>query len=232
MKNNYVLIDYENVHVKSLSLVKGTDFRVFVFVGKNNNKLDFELANDIQKLGERAEYIKLESSGPNALDFHIAFYLGKLVTSDPAGGFHVVSKDRGYDTLIHRLNSQGVEAKRSPTIEELPCFSVAKATATVTPARPVRTIQVEVRKKPKAEVKSVNSAELDARVALVVENLRVRTKARPAKMKSLVNTINNLIGKDRPVKEAEAVRDELLARKYVVEDGLKVTYKLPKANKA
>ena len=69
-----------------------------------------------------------------------------------------------------------------------------------------------------------------AHVALVVENLRVRTKARPAKMKSLVNTINNLIGKDRPVKEAEAVRDELLARKYVVEDGLKVTYKLPKAN--
>ena len=46
-------------------------------------------------------------------------------------------------------------------------------------------------------------------------------------MKSLVNTINNLIGKDRPVTEAEAVRDVLVARKYVVEDGLKVTYKLP-----
>ena len=231
MKTNYVLIDFENVQVKSLALLKDEGFRVLVFVGKNNNKLQFELVNDIQRFGERAEYVKLESSGPNALDFHIAFYLGKLVTGDPAGIFHVISKDRGYDTLIHRLLSQGVEAVRSPSIEEMPCFSGANAKANVAPDPPVQTAMVEARKKPKAETMEVKSATLDADVMLVVENLIARTKARPVKMKTLVNTINNLIGKDRPVADAEAVRVVLVARKYVVEDGLKVTYKLPKLKK-
>ncbi len=232
MNIQYVLVDYENVPVKALAPLHGMEFRVFVFVGKNNSKLPFELVNDIQKLGERAEYVKLESSGPNALDFHIAFYLGKLVTTDPTGVFNVISKDRGYDTLIQRLNSQGVQAVRAKTIEEMPCFAKAPPKTAVAPTSQVRTVQVEVRKKRTTVSKAVNSAELDARVALVVENFRARTKARPVKMKSLVNTINNLIGKDRSVKEAEAVRDVLLALKYVVEDGLKVTYKLPKAKKA
>lgn len=232
MKTKYVLIDYENVQVKSLALLKGDEFKIFVFVGKNNNKLHFELVNDIQKFGDRGEYVKLESSGPNALDFHIAFYLGKLVTTDPSGVFHVISKDRGFDTLIHRLNTQGVEAARAPTIEEMPCFAAVTSKATAAPVTPVQTVRAAEPKKPpvvrKVASKVVKSAELDARVALVVENLIARTKARPVKMKSLVNTINNLIGKDRPVTEAEAVRDVLVTRKYVVEDGLKVTYKLPK----
>ena len=234
MITNYVLIDFENVQVKSLALLKGKEFKVFVFVGKTNNKLPFGLVNDIQKFGDRGEYVKLESSGPNALDFHIAFYLGKLVTNDATGVFHVISKDRGFDTLIHRLNTQGVEATRVPTIEEMPCFAAITLNATAAPATPVQTVQAAKPKKSpvvrKVASKVVKSAELDASVTLVIENLIARTKARPVKMKSLVNTINNLIGKDRPVAEAEAVRDVLVARKYVVEDGLKVTYKLPKTD--
>ena len=114
----------------------------------------------------------------------------------------------------------------------MPCFAAITSKATAAPATPVQTVQAAKPKKSpvvrKVASKVVISAELDERVTLVIENLIARTKARPVKMKSLVNTINNLIGKDRPVAEAEAVRDVLVARKYVVEDGLKVTYKLPK----
>ena len=72
MKTNYVLVDYENIQVKSLTLLKDECFRVRVFLGPNNTKLPIELVLAMQDLGERAEYIVLETSGRNALDFHIA----------------------------------------------------------------------------------------------------------------------------------------------------------------
>ncbi len=42
MKTNYVLIDYENVQVQSLALLKGGEFQVRVFLGPNNTKLPVE----------------------------------------------------------------------------------------------------------------------------------------------------------------------------------------------
>uniref|UniRef100_UPI0040562E4A PIN domain-containing protein n=1 Tax=Candidatus Electronema sp. TaxID=2698783 RepID=UPI0040562E4A len=83
MKSNYVLIDYENVQVQSLALLKGGEFQVRVFLGPNNTKLPVELVTAMQGLGSRAEYIVLETSGSNALDFHIAYYLGALAAADP-----------------------------------------------------------------------------------------------------------------------------------------------------
>ena len=92
MNLHYVLVDYENVPVKSLALLQGEQFRVCVFLGKNNTRLDTELVMAMQKLGDRAQYVKLTTTGPNALDFHIAYYLGKLVSADATGHFHVISK--------------------------------------------------------------------------------------------------------------------------------------------
>ena len=43
MSTNYVLIDYENVQVKSLGLLKGEHIRVPVFLGPKNLKLHREL---------------------------------------------------------------------------------------------------------------------------------------------------------------------------------------------
>jgi hypothetical protein len=63
LKLNYVLIDYENVQVKSLALLKGEQFRVRVFLGPNNKKLPVELVLAMQELGDRAEYIVLETPG-------------------------------------------------------------------------------------------------------------------------------------------------------------------------
>lgn len=36
MRTNYVLIDFENVHVKSLDLLQGEHFRVVVILGPKN----------------------------------------------------------------------------------------------------------------------------------------------------------------------------------------------------
>ena len=46
MTTNHVLIDYENVQVKSLELLRVEHFRIYVFLGPSNMKLhkDLELA--------------------------------------------------------------------------------------------------------------------------------------------------------------------------------------------
>ena len=83
MRTNYVLIDYENVQPNSLAGLDAEHFRVLVFVGANQNKLTFEIAAAIQKLGPRAEYVRIAGNGANALDFHIAFHIGQLAAQDP-----------------------------------------------------------------------------------------------------------------------------------------------------
>ena len=123
MRTHYVLIDYENVQVKSLALLKGEHFRVQVFLGGKNSKLPSELVLAIHKLGDRGTYIPIETAGKNALDFHIAYYLGILAAADPTGLYHIISKDTGFDPLLQHLKAKGVACGRSVSIEAMPCFS-------------------------------------------------------------------------------------------------------------
>ena len=44
-----------------------------VFVGANQRRVPFDMASAIQRMGDKAEYIKISGNGPNALDFHIAY---------------------------------------------------------------------------------------------------------------------------------------------------------------
>ena len=227
---HYVLIDYENVQVKSLALLRGEQFRVRVFLGKSNTKIHSELAIAIQRLGDRAEYITLESSGANALDFHIAYYLGVLATADPTAHFHVISKDKGFDPLIQHLKTRAVHAARATSIEAMSGIESI--------ARP--TVRDELPRSPAKKSKSVARVKTTAKPAIgkiafaqeeqikaVIENLKNRRSARPTKMATLLNTIHAKIGKERPLTEAEAVRDELVTRKHVLVSGLKVSYSLP-----
>ena len=109
MKKHYILIDYENVQTKSLAVLQGAPnqaFRIMVFVGANQSKIPIDLVSSMQGFGDKAEYIQITGSGRNALDFHIAYYLGALTERDPAGIFHVISKDTGYDQLIRHLKGK------------------------------------------------------------------------------------------------------------------------------
>jgi hypothetical protein len=51
----------------------------------------------MQALGAKAQYVKISGNGSNALDFHIAFYIGHLGAVDPTAYFHIISKDAGFD---------------------------------------------------------------------------------------------------------------------------------------
>lgn len=108
VKINYIFIDYENVQPTSFSLPPDYPFKIILFVGANQTKISIELATSRQELCSNAEYVKIEGNGKNALDFHIAFYLGRLFEKDPNGYFHIISKDSGFDILIKHLRERKV----------------------------------------------------------------------------------------------------------------------------
>lgn len=97
---NDLLIDFENVQPETIALLDGLEFTILLFIGAHQSKIPIVLATQLQQLGERARYIRMEGNGPNALDFHIAFMLGELARADPEGYFHIISKDTGFDPLI------------------------------------------------------------------------------------------------------------------------------------
>ena len=116
MPLTYVFIDYENVQPASIATLDREDIRVYIFVGVNQTKLSFDIAATVQKMGARAEYVKCSGTGNNALDFHIAYYIGYLSAKDPAGQFVIVSKDTGFDPLIAHLAGRGVLVTRTKDI--------------------------------------------------------------------------------------------------------------------
>ncbi|WP_417909213.1 PIN domain-containing protein [Candidatus Electronema sp. PJ] len=214
VKTNYVLIDYENVQVQSLALLKGEQFSVRVFLGPKNTKLPVELVVAMQELGCRAEYIVLETPGSNALDFHIAYYLGALAAADPAGFFHIISKDTGFDPLIRHLRGRKIFVARSVSIEEMPCFKVAASVATPPPQ--------ESKAIPKAAPASTEEL-----LKLAVAGLIKYKENKPGKVETLRSTINAMCGKDLSATKIDEVYNALLQRGYVKINGTKVSYALP-----
>lgn len=222
MKTNYVLIDYENVQVKSIYLLKDECFHVRIFLGPKNPKLPVDLVVAMQKLGDRADYIVLETSGSNALDFHIAYYLGILSEKDPLGFFHIISKDTGFDPLIQHLKSRKILSSRSPSIEDMPCFNQVTTNTNIFSS----TNEILSDTKPIiSTVKTINS--VDDMIKAAVNDLMKRKSARPQTPRTLKNTIHATCGKELPVSSINAVYESLIKKGYVKVNGEKLTYALP-----
>jgi hypothetical protein len=125
LRTNVVLIDFESVQPDSLDALQQDHYRVVIFVGATQARLPFEIVSAVQRMGDRAEYVKISGAGPNALDFHIAFYIGQMAAQDPTAFFHIISKDTGFDPLIRHLKSRHIFAVRSGSIEEMPHVKVS-----------------------------------------------------------------------------------------------------------
>ena len=146
MRTNVVLIDFESVQPTVLERLLDDHYRVVVFVGATQAKLPFEIVSAIQRMGERAEYVKITGSGPNALDFHIAFYIGQISAQDPTAFFHVISKDTGFDPLIKHLKAHHIFAARSASVEDMPLIKISPRQAASERAR----VFIESLRQPKA----------------------------------------------------------------------------------
>jgi diadenosine tetraphosphate (Ap4A) HIT family hydrolase len=194
---NYVLIDFENVQPKNLELLTKHPFKVFVFVGASQAKVPFDLADSMQFLGNDAKYVKISGNGQNALDFHIAYYVGELAGKDPNAHFHIISKDKGFDPLIQHLKDRKVSILREKDLGEIPLLRVPTTTS------------------------------MNEKIAAIVKNLGGRGQSRPRKVRTLENTINTLFTKKLDKNELTAIVKELQKRKLIVVNQSNVSYKLP-----
>lgn len=197
MRTNYVLIDYESVQPTSLAVVDHEHFKTLVFIGAQQNKVPTEFAEALQRMGHRAEYVRISGNGPNALDFHIAFYIGQLAAADPKAYFHVISKDTGFDPLMQHLKARKILAARVKSIDEIPL------------------------------VKTNGATTREAKLKCIVARLQQMKTARPRTVKTLGSTISVLFQKQLAEKEVEALIKGLQKQAVIAVEGTKVSYSLP-----
>lgn len=256
MTLTYILVDFENVQpqVADLGLLRGDDFRVRIFHGVHQNKFDVSMYKALQPLGDKMELVQSDRQGPDVLDFHISFYLGRLLqehlnqkaAAAQSARFFVISKDRGFDSLIVHIRSLGFEAHRvatiraalgTPAVPAPPSATTAApkkvAAKKTSPARKVTAVKSAV--KAGAAAKAAGGAPAKKKVEsakqIVLASLQRMGKKLPGKRKGLEHHIESHLGRKVDLDAvralvAEMERDGMLG---IVDN--KVQYTLPKTGK-
>lgn len=146
MELTYILVDFENVQPQDLGLLDGQQYRVKVFHGSHQNKLDMAIVKALQPLGGHVEYVQSEAPGKNALDFHVAFCMGRLLQAHQSTGmparFAVISRDGGFDPLLRHVRSLGYAAQQAGSIREVLDFAGDECTRSPAPMESRSTLPV------------------------------------------------------------------------------------------
>ncbi len=186
-------VDYENIgSLDSIDL--GKYDRLFVFLGPKNRKLKF---GEISTVGFCSlELISLNTMGPNNLDFHLAFHLGRFhELADEQTVFHIISNDSGFNGLVNHINGLGRKCKKVAT-----------------------TSKVE---KPKQGVSLSPCAEL-----VVNRLAPMDGRKRPRKKTKLINWIKSQCAQMLNGSDPSVFYEELKKAKLVNEHGSDITYNI------
>jgi hypothetical protein len=147
-------------------------------------------------LQNKVQIVEMSGSGINALDFHIAYYLGELVARAPDAQFHVISKDKGFDPLLKHLKGKGIQVRRETDLAEIPALRIKGTTSD------------------------------DEKIRAIVSNLAARGQSRPRKVTTLQNTINTLFTKKLGQQELEKLVTTLQERRFITINETSVSYNL------
>lgn len=129
MIKKLLLVDLENKHKVDLSPLDQS-YRAIIFVGANQNPPKASKKPATAHRFSRVDFLKISGSGKNALDFHIAFELGRTFETEPSTHCFVLSGDKGFDPLLNHLKSNGMPCRRIESIEELFPFDGLSVVAT------------------------------------------------------------------------------------------------------
>jgi hypothetical protein len=180
---NHVFVDFENVHQIDASVIGSKAVSFTLILGAKQTKLDAGLVEKLMEHAASVQLIRLKSSGKNALDFALAYYVGRAVSANPAAFIHIVSRDTGFDPLVEHLRSRHIHAHRHDSFSTL-TFSGSPKAATVAP--------------------KAGTAGEEGPLTRVLERLRKNLTNRPKKKKTLVSHLKSMLGKDAT--EAEAAK--------------------------
>lgn len=191
----YYLIDFENVQPKALDRLKPGEARIKVFLGQQQTKLMLDLVQTLQPFGADAEYVSITGSGPDAVDFHIAYYAGRIAVQEPGAALRIISKDKGFDPLVRHLNAGGIACQRLPEIPgagskavQAPRPPAAKAAETAAVKKTAAKRVVVTVDPPSPTAPPAPAVSTASRVKVVLGNLAKSTK--PAKVAGLRASIN------------------------------------------
>ncbi|MFM8476255.1 MAG: PIN domain-containing protein, partial [Planctomycetaceae bacterium] len=157
------------------------------------------------------------SGGPNALDFHIACYIGRLSVTEPESDFVIMSGDTGFDSLITHLQSLQVRVRRwnggpakkavSQKAAQRPADSPAKASTPPlqTGKTPAQTETGRGKPATKSPVAAAGVAQWEL-LEHVLERLGRMQSARPKTVKSFRSMFREVLAKQK----SEDAADELL----------------------
>jgi hypothetical protein len=202
MSEKILLIDFENVPKVDLAAVP-EGVRVFFFFGASQRTVTRDFMKSARKLGERFVDIDIEGHGKNALDFHIAFYLGEHLAKAPTAECLLLSKDKGFAPLVKHLNGRGHKVRQAGSLAE--AFPTVKPTA-----------------KPAAKPVAVKPVDIGQAISFLTNEEKTK---RPQKHKGLVaHLVNHFRKQNLSAEHAEALIGKLLATKRIFETNGKLTY--------
>jgi hypothetical protein len=207
-----LFVDFENVPKVDLSTLPD-DVHVPFFFGASQKTVPKALFDVARRLGERFISIDIEGQGKNALDFHIAFYLGELLKAAPKAECVILSRDKGFDPLVRHLVGRGFSVRRVGAVAE--AFGGARVERAERPARAERAAP----RAPRAPVpeRQRRAPAVDGEVLQRVKHWLARLPARnrPRKRKGLVASLKSHLAGKLEAPALEALVDALIAEGVV-----------------
>jgi hypothetical protein len=195
-------IDYENVQNVDLNRIAHLDFKVWLFAGVSQSRIPIELVRSTQAFGNKLEWVSIDGNGPNALDFHIAYYLGAHAANNSKDEYFILSKDKGFDPLIKHVAKLKVKCRRISTISEI---------------EPTQ----------RATAKTKRAPDSDGVYGKIVENLsKIAETKRPRNRKTLRGHVKTIIGKTQTDEKIDEIISRLFASRVVLEADGGLAYRL------
>jgi hypothetical protein len=213
MNQSILLVDYENIGKIELGEIPAGVLVPFFF-GASQKSVPKEFLKAALNLRERFVAIDIEGQGKNALDFHIAYYLGEYLTRSPESACVILSKDKGFDPLVKHLVLRGFTVRRANSLREaFPAVAESR--------RP----QGESRRPPAASQRppAVRAPASVPESALQWLSGSARTR-RPRTRKALAAHLYSHFSKKIPETDIQALIDHLVASGQLGEVNGKITY--------
>lgn len=245
------LIDFENVQPAGVGKLVPGDCKIKLFLGQTQGKVPVPLLQALQPFGSDVEYVQIAGSGPNAVDFHVAFYIGRLSSQVPDANFIIVSRDTGFDPLVRHLGTLKIRCKRitalpgdqaaakagngigkiaKPAPTAIAAKPAAKSAAASTPspaAKKAKAVTITVLPAGGTSPgKAPESDDVAQLIDLAVTRLKALKAAKPRSVKTLRSSLAFWAPKSTNASVLAEVMDQLSKRNIVVVDGSKVTYRL------
>ncbi len=212
---HHVFVDFENVHAVDLAVFALRPVSFTLLLGAKQSKLDAALVEKLMEHAASVQLVRLTSSGKNALDFTLAYYVGRAVAADPTGHVHIISRDTGFDPLIEHLRSRHIRAERHQDFAALTGKAAIQSASVPSKAKVAKPRPAKSKVPPSA-------SDLEARV---LEHLRTRPNNRPKRKTNLISHLRTLLGNKMSDIEVERIIEDLSQAGHVtINDKGAVTY--------